>query len=98
MASTIYLHWTATHDGWIRPVQYHLIVTGDSQVHRLHAYDDDLPAKTLRRNTDSVASAVACLILGRRLRVLCNCPVFAKKLQAWLGVWDGVPKRSRCSG
>ena len=41
MASTIYLQWTATHDGWIRPVRYHLIVTGDGQVHRLHAYDDD---------------------------------------------------------
>ena len=85
MASTIYLHRTATHDGWIRPVHNHSIVTGDGQVHRLHAYDDDLPAKTLRRNTDSVASAVVswvvCLILERRLRVLCNCPVFSKKLQ-----------------
>ena len=102
MAPTIYLHWTATHDGWIRPGHYHLILTGDGQVHRLHAYDVDLPAHTWRRNTDSVALEVACmggyLILGRRLRVRCNCPFFAKKLQAWLGVWEGVLKRSRCSG
>ena len=61
MASTIYLHWTATHDGWIRPGHYHSIVTGDGQVHRLHAYDVDLPAHTWRRNTDSVALAVACM-------------------------------------
>ena len=61
MASTIYLHWTATHDGWIRPGHYHSIVTGDGQVHRLHAYDVALPAHTWRRNTDSVALAVACM-------------------------------------
>ena len=61
MASTIYLHWTATHAGWIRPGHYHSIVTGDGQVHRLHAYDVDLPAHTWRRNTDSVALAVACM-------------------------------------
>jgi hypothetical protein len=61
MASTIYLHWTATHDRWIRPGHYHSIVTGDGQVHRLHAYDVDLPAHTWRRNTNSVALAVACM-------------------------------------
>lgn len=61
MASTIYLHWAATHDGWIRPGHYHSIVTGDGQVHRLHAYEVDLPAHTWRRNTDSVALAVACM-------------------------------------
>ena len=31
------------------------------QVHRVHAYDVDLPAHTWRRNTDSVALAVACM-------------------------------------
>jgi hypothetical protein len=37
-------------------------VTGDGQVHRLHAYDVDLPAHTWRRNTDSVALAVALAV------------------------------------
>lgn len=61
MASTLYLHWTATGYDWIRPGHYHSIVAGDGRVHRLHSYDVDLPAHTWRRNSDSVAIACACM-------------------------------------
>ena len=61
MASTIYLHWTATGYDWIRPGHYHSIVSGNGRVHRLHAYNVDLPAHTWRRNSNSVALACACM-------------------------------------
>ena len=61
MASTLYLHWTATGYDWIRPGHYHSIVAGDGRVHRLHSYDVDLPAHTWRRNSNSVALACACM-------------------------------------
>ena len=61
MASTIYLHWTATGYGWIRPGHYHRIIGGDGRVHRLHALTADLPAHTWRRNSDSIALACACM-------------------------------------
>jgi len=46
MTPTLYLHWTATPYGWIRPGHYHSIVSGDGRVHRLHDYNVDLPAHT----------------------------------------------------
>ena len=61
MAAVIYLHWTATGYGWIRPGHYHSIIGGDGRVHRLHAYSVDLPAHTYGRNRNSVALSCACM-------------------------------------
>lgn len=58
---TIYLHWTATNYNWVVPGHYHTIVTGDGKIHRLHAYDRDLPSHTYARNTDSVGVSLACM-------------------------------------
>ena len=55
MAAVIYLHWTATGYGWIRPGHYHSIIGGDGRVHRLHAYSVDLPAHTYGGNRNSVS-------------------------------------------
>ena len=38
MASTLYIHWTATGYDWIRPGDYHSIIAGDGRLQRLHAY------------------------------------------------------------
>ena len=61
MSATLYLHWTATPYDWIRPGHYHSIISGDGRVHRLHAYNVDLPAHTYGRNRNSVALACACM-------------------------------------
>ena len=61
MTATIYLHWTATPYDWIRPGHYHSIIGGDGRVHRLHAYNVDLPAHTYGRNRNSVALSCACM-------------------------------------
>lgn len=61
MAATIYLHWTATGYDWIRPGHYHVIISGDGRVHRLHATSVDLPAHTWARNSNAVALSCACM-------------------------------------
>ena len=61
MTPTLYLHWTATPCDWIRPGHYHSIISGDGRVHRLHAYNVDLPAHTYGRNSNSVALSCACM-------------------------------------
>ena len=59
MTQTLYLHWTATPYDWIRPGQYHSIISGNGRVHRLHDYNVDLPAHTYGRNR--VALSCACM-------------------------------------
>ena len=61
MTPTLYLHWTATPYGWIRPGHYHSIISGDGRVHRLHDYNVDLPAHTYGRNRNSVELSCACM-------------------------------------
>ena len=61
MAATIYLHWTATGYDWIRPGHYHVIISGDGRVHRLHATSVDLPAHTWARNSNAVALSCSCM-------------------------------------
>jgi len=61
MPATIYLHWSATPYHWLRSGLYHTIISGDGQVHRLHAYASDLPAHTWRRNGNSIALSCACM-------------------------------------
>ena len=61
MPATIYLHWTATHYGWVRSGLYHSIINGDGHVHRLHSYAVDLPAHTWRRNANSIGISCACM-------------------------------------
>ena len=61
MAATIYLHWTATGYDWIRPGHYHVIISGDGRVHRVHATSVDLPAHTWARNSNAVALSCACM-------------------------------------
>ena len=61
MAATIYLHWTATGYDWIRPGHYHVIISGDGRVHRLHSTSVDLPAHTWARNSNAVALSCSCM-------------------------------------
>ncbi|MFL0773619.1 MAG: N-acetylmuramoyl-L-alanine amidase, partial [Prochlorococcus sp.] len=61
MAATIYLHWTPTGYDWIRPGRYHVIISGDGRVHRLHSTSVDLPAHTWARNSNAVALSCACM-------------------------------------
>jgi len=61
MPATIYLHWSTTPYHWLRSGLYHTIISGDGQVHRLHAYASDLPAHTWRRNGNSIALSCACM-------------------------------------
>ena len=57
----IYLHWTATPYDWCQPGYYHTVITGDGTIHRLTPYQQPLPAHTYRRNSRSVALAIACM-------------------------------------
>ena len=61
MAATIYLHWTATGYDWIRPGHYHVIISGDGRVQRLHSTSVDLPAHTWARNSNAVALSCSCM-------------------------------------
>ena len=44
-----------------RPGHYHVIISGDGRVHRLHATSVDLPAHTYGRNSNVVALSCACM-------------------------------------
>jgi len=57
----IYLHWTATSYDWCQPGYYHVVISGNGTIHRLTPYHQPLPAHTFRRNSRSVALAIACL-------------------------------------
>lgn len=57
----IYLHWTATTYDWCQPGYYHTVIGGGGEIHRLTPYRQPLPAHTYRRNSHSVALAIACM-------------------------------------
>ena len=61
LARKIYLHWSGTHPNWKEPGHYHVVVTGDGKVHKLHPYTTALRAHTFARNENAVAFSLACM-------------------------------------
>lgn len=57
----IFLHWSATNYTWKEPGHYHVVVTGDGKVHKLHPYSEPLRAHTYGRNENAVAFSLACM-------------------------------------
>jgi len=57
----IYLHWSGTHPNWKEKGSYHVVVTGDGKVHKLHPYTTALRAHTFARNENAVAFSLACM-------------------------------------
>ncbi|MCY7333948.1 MAG: N-acetylmuramoyl-L-alanine amidase [Pseudanabaena sp. CAN_BIN31] len=56
----IYLHWSATSYNFTKAGSYHTVVQGDGRVVRLTSYDQQT-AHTLRRNSNAVGIACACM-------------------------------------
>lgn len=58
----IYLHWTGTDRAWCRAGHYHSVITGDGVVHHLTDYHTTLYEHTFKRNENSVALSMSCML------------------------------------